>query len=73
MKVKIRPEKFRPLRDLKPLDLRDTGAEVIAEVMGSNPVQTQIFFRPYFRYCSSSVYYCEDHFHIHAFIYSSNI
>ena len=54
-------------------DLRDTGAEVIAEVMGSNPVQTQIFFRPYFRYCSSSVYYCEDHFHIHAFIYSSNI
>ena len=21
------------------------------------------FFRPYFQYCSSSVHYCEDHFH----------
>ena len=35
----------------------------IAEVMGSNPVQAWIFFRPYFHYCSSSVHYCEDHFH----------
>ena len=26
----------------------------IAEVMGSNPVQAWIFFRPYFHYCSSS-------------------
>ena len=35
----------------------------IAEVMGSNPVQTWIFSRPYFHYCLSSVPYCEDHFH----------
>ena len=37
----------------------------IAEVMGSNPVQAWIFFRPYFHYYSSSVHNCEDHFHIH--------
>ena len=36
-----------------------------AEVMDSNPVQAWIFFRPYFHYCSSSVHYCEDRFHIH--------
>ena len=35
----------------------------IAEVMGSNPVQAWIFFRPYFHYCLSSAHYCEDHFH----------
>ena len=45
----------------------------IAEVMGSNPVQAWIFFRPYFHYCSSSVHYCEDRFHIHVFIRSSNM
>ena len=45
----------------------------IAEVMGSNPIQAWIFFRPYFHYCSSSVHYCEDRFHIHVFIRSSNI
>ena len=37
----------------------------IAEVMGSNPIQAWIFFRPSFHYCLGSVYYCEDHFHIH--------
>ena len=31
------------------------------------------FFRPYFHYCSSSVHYCEDRFHIHVFIRSSNM
>ena len=45
----------------------------IAKVMGSNPVRTWIFFRPYFHYRSSSVHYCEDHFHIHVFICSSNV
>ena len=45
----------------------------IAKVMGSNPVQAWIFFRPYFHYCSSSVHYCEDRFHIHVFICSSNV
>ena len=40
-------------------DLCDTGAVV----MGSNPVQAWIFFRPYFHYCLSSAYHCEDHFH----------
>ena len=35
----------------------------IAKVMGSNPVQAWIFFRPYFHHCLSSAYYCEDHFH----------
>ena len=39
----------------------------IAEVMGSN------IFRSYVYYCSSSVHYCEDLFHIHVFIRSSNI
>ena len=29
--------------------------------------------RPYFHYCSSIVFYREDHFHIHVFIRSSNI
>ena len=36
----------------------------IAEVMGSNPIQAWIFFRPYFHYCSSSVHYRKDCFHI---------
>ena len=31
----------------------DTSA-ALSEVMGSNPVQAWIFFRPYFHYCSSS-------------------
>ena len=35
----------------------------IAEVMGSNPVQAWIFFRPSFQYYLSSVHYCEDRFH----------
>ena len=46
----------------------------IAQVMGSNTVQRAwIFFRPYFLYCSSSVHYSEDRFHIHVFIRSSNL
>ena len=40
----------------------------IAEVMGSNPVQAWIFFRPYFHYCFSSVHNCENRFHIQVFI-----
>ena len=35
----------------------------IAEVMGLNPVQAWIFFRPYFHYCPSRAHYCKDHFH----------
>ena len=45
----------------------------IAEVMGSNPVQAWIFFRPSFHYCLSSVHNCEDRFHIHVFIRSSKL
>ena len=45
----------------------------IAKVMGSNPLQAWIFFRPFLRYCSRSVRYCEDRFHIHVFIRSSNV
>ena len=45
----------------------------IAKVMGSNPVRAWIFFRPYYHYRSSSVHYCEDRFHIHVFICSSNV
>ena len=45
----------------------------IAEVMGSNPVQAWIFFRPYFYYCLSSVRYCEDHFHIHICCFCFNL
>ena len=36
----------------------------ITVVMGSNPIQAWIFFRPYFHYCSSSVHYRKDCFHI---------
>ena len=36
----------------------------ILEVMDSNPVQAWIIFRPYFRYCSSSVNYSKDRFYI---------
>ena len=50
--VKIRPEKI-------------SGLYGIVEVMGSNPVQAWIFFRPYFHYCLRSVHYYEDRFHIH--------
>ena len=48
----------------------------IAEVMGSNPVQAWIFFRPSFHYYSSSVHYCEDRFHIqyaHSIYSESNL
>ena len=45
----------------------------IAEVMGSNPVQAWIFFRSYFHYCSTSVHYRVDRFHIHVFNRSSDI
>ena len=45
----------------------------ITEVMGSNPVQAWIFFRLYFHYCSTSVHYCVDRFHIHVFNRSSDI
>ena len=45
----------------------------IAAVMGSNPVQAWIFFRPSFHYCLSSVHYCEDRCHIHVFNRSSII
>ena len=38
-----------------------------AEVMGSNPMQAWIFFRPYCCYCLSSVHYCKDRFHVHYF------
>ena len=31
------------------------------------------FFTPCFHYCSSSVHYCKDRFHIHVFIRSSHI
>ena len=41
----------------------------ITEVIGSNPIQAWVAFRPYFHYCSSSVHYCKDCFHIHVFIY----
>ena len=40
----------------------------IAEVMGSNPVQAWILFRPYFNYCSGNVHYCKDRFHIQAVV-----
>ena len=46
-----------PVGLLAQLVERCTG---IAEVMGSNPVQAWIFFRPSFHYCLSSVHYCED-------------
>ena len=37
----------------------------ITEVMGSNPIQAYIFFRPSFHYCLSSVHYCKERCHIH--------
>ena len=59
-----------PVGLLAQLIERCTG---IADVMGSNPVQARIFSGLVFHYCLSSVHYCEDHFHIHVFIHSSNI
>ena len=46
-----------PVGLLAQLVERCTG---IAEVMGSNPIQAWILFRPYIHYCSSSVHYCEN-------------
>ena len=40
--------------------------------IGIAPVPVLNFFRRYFHYCSSSVYYREDRFHIHVFIRSSH-
>ena len=37
------------------------------------PYKPEFFTRPSFHYCFSSVHNCEDHFHIHVFISSSNI
>ena len=38
------------------------------------PVQAWIFFQAFFSlYCLSSVHNCEDRFHIHVFIRSSNV
>ena len=51
-----------PVGLLAQLVERCTG---IAKVMGSNPVQARIFFRPSFHYYLSSVQTCEDRFHIH--------
>ena len=45
----------------------------IAEVMGSNPVQTWIFFRLSFRNYLSCVYNCDDHSLGYTFFRSSNI
>ena len=35
----------------------------------SQSSQIQILYRPYFHYCSNSVHYCKDHFHIHLINY----
>ena len=43
------------------------GSEKTREVMHhftGYPVQPQIFFRPYFLYCSSNVHYYEDRFQL---------
>ena len=62
MKIHIFALRWRAVGLLAQLVERCTG---IAEVMGSNPVQAWIFFfRSYFHYCSSSVHFCEDRFHI---------
>ena len=45
----------------------------IAEIMGSNPAQAWIFFKPSFHYYLSSVHNCEDRYHIHVVIRISNI
>ena len=37
------------------------------------PYKPEFFTRPSFHYCFSSVHNCEDCFHIHVFIHSSNI
>ena len=43
------------------------------EYLSSSENKVWIFFTSYFFFCSSSVLYCEDRFHIHVFIRSSNI
>ena len=50
--VKIRPEK------------KNSGAAPVSQrAWVQIPYTPEFFFRPYFQYCSSSVHYCEDHFH----------
>ena len=34
------------------------------EIIGSNPTQAWIFFRPYLHYYPRSIHCCKDHFHI---------
>ena len=45
----------------------------IAKYISSNPIQSRIFFRPYFNSCLSSVHHCKDCFNIHLLKHSSHI
>ena len=51
------------------------GSKLTREVVNGFKSRTGLnfFFRSSFHNCSSSVHYCEDRFHIHVFIRSSNI
>ena len=63
--VKIKPEKkFRPVQDLNPLPLWYWCSAMPTELFSG---------LIYFHYCSSSVHYCKDRFHIHVFVRSSHI
>ena len=74
--VKIRPEKNSGLYEIWTHDLCNTAAVFHSASLWwwvkilYRP--EKFFFRPYFHYCSFSVYYCEDYFHTHVFIHSSN-
>ena len=67
-------KKVMPVRDLNSWPVRyRCSALPVSHRSCSNPVQVWTFFWPYFHYCSGSVHYCGDRFHIYVFIPSSHI
>ena len=59
------------------LQMREIVAVMNTTLISSFKIQTVqawiFFFKLYFHQCLSSVYYCNDHFHLHWLSHSSNI
>ena len=72
----LRPYHYWPLCSALPTELTGQLGAGIAPVSQRSWVKSRTglnLFKPYFQYCSRSVHYCEDRFHIHVFIHSSHI
>ena len=62
-------KKVMPVRDLNSWPVRYRCSVLpVSHRSFSNPVQVWTFFWPYFHYCSGSVHYCGNRFHIYVFI-----